>query len=274
MSPLKNKRYLTVLLAVTVTACGGGNAPDMPQAFSVSLNDCSEYVGVTLVPSAGVVPLVATNFVATETAPPSVPVANRQAFFVARTVRCNSTSIDGGVVRPTTLAQIGVSLLRPVGTDVSENGYTYLLAYVTDNAELAERMRSFGLPVEVSTAISHTFTAINPASGSYTAGVNSERLGNFTLGGLVTPPTAATPPIVVPFIAEWLFSGSATVRMRTTFPAISIGSPPLNSTPTVTVAATPSSTLARWLGASGGGFFIGSVFNTWTSSTMTVSYSR
>jgi hypothetical protein len=274
---MKRSHLATLSLTTTLglAACGGGSDADPPAPFTVALNNCTEYVGVTTVPSAGVLPLVAPTFTAVETAGTSVPIANRSTIFKIRTSRCEQASIDGHAARHTTTVQVGVAAAVPAGYDVPGPGYSFQFAYITDNPELFEAMQRWGIAVEYDGSLSHAFTPIDAASGIYAASVHSARLGHFTVGGTVTPPTASSPQIVVPFLAEWSASaGSAVLSLRTDFPAIAIGSTPTAALPTVTVTATPGSLLASWLGANSAGFTVSSRFNSWASATMRADQKR
>ncbi len=254
---------LTILFGMLgLSACGGGEPEAAP--FAAALGNCREYVGIAPVPAAAIAaPAIASL--------PAVQSGGKASFKI-RASNCGQLSIDGGPPQPTITLQVGVSAVVPVGSDVPPPGFSAQFAFITNNAELAERLRRWGMAVEHDPALSFVYTPEGTGGGRFEAGAQSVQLGAFSLAGKVTPSSAATPPIVVPFVAEW--SGAArdggVVTMRTSFPAIAIGVTPGAALPSVTVTAAPGSTLAAWMDGDSLGFSLSGRFNDCASASMMV----
>lgn len=224
-----------------------GALPGEPTDFSVSFTHCIESIGVTLVPTANVEPLVPPEFILVGTGQPVTPL-------VVRTFR-GSISLNAQSPVVGEIVQIGAVIVPPDGTGDINN---YTLFYYTNNLRLALRLLLAGVNAQLVPTIEYHLDNDN----SFLVRVPLPGFPRFTLNGTVMP----SPQPSGSFIANWWRQTSAgKVKMNTQVPVIAIGGANLILT------TNPQSMLAGLMGGSSTGFPILQQFNSFASAQMNVS---
>ena len=133
--------------AFVLAACGDQEAAVEPSVessqaglgfrsgFSAEYLDCDEFAGVGLVPLANVQALVPSDYTVIEAVP-------GQAIFVAQGGDCREIRVGRGRGRPGIFAQIGIGVAPPL---IPGQGDFYQLAFATNRAQLAARLRALGV---------------------------------------------------------------------------------------------------------------------------------
>lgn len=178
------------LLVVGLIACGAEDAPDQVSRESAALGfgqgfvaeyvDCDEFAGVGLVPIANVLSLVPSDYTIVEPVP-------GQALFVAQGGDCMSISVEGRFARPGIFAQIGIGVVPPL---TPGQGDFYQLAFATDHAPLASRLRALGVNARFTPRMRYTVSA----APELTLEVPRPRGLAFRLQGPITLPDPNAPP--------------------------------------------------------------------------------
>ncbi len=252
---------LAMLLASAVAccACGAqGSESDSvaqvsealsPHDFDVDFTGCTELAGIGFVPAAKARSLVPAHYTLAGDA--------TNAVLVARAVKCAGVAVDGHAAQPTTLTQIGISLVGPDSTADINN---YTLWYVTDQALLAAKLNAAGADAENSPHLSYTFL---PSSGGGTLDMVADpaRAPHHELHGPVVPPNGDA----VPFTASWWADGNhGTQRMRTVLPNIRFG------TAHMTLTTPAGSALASVIGGTSLTFALLDSYNAFDAAHMEV----
>jgi hypothetical protein len=190
-----------------------------PKSLEVNFGDCTEFAGLTFVPTEAVESLV----------PPEYELAHfttvDEAVVVVRVANCNSVRVKGGKARAGTVAQVGVTLAGPDATSDINN---YTLWYVTDNKELAHELSKLGVDAEYSTHVDYDFAG-GSGSGAFDISVAAHHAPDYALSGTATAPTDPA----VPFVASWWYDTcQGTVQMRTDLPQIRFGASAMTLTAT------------------------------------------
>lgn len=179
--------------------------------LEVSFAGCTEFAGLTYVPTENVADLV----------PPEFELAHftteAEAVVVVRIANCQAVRVKKGKARPGTVAQVGVTLAGP---DTTSDINNYTLWYVTDNKDLARELSKLGVDAEYSRHIDYDFNPGVGGTGSFNVNVGANHAPNYVLNGTATIPTAAA----VPFVASWWYDTcGGVVQMRTELPQIQFG---------------------------------------------------
>lgn len=252
---MKKSSKLGVLLAGVCVACGGAGEEDVSRVsqaakqtdFGVDFAACSEVAGIGFVPRANARPLVPAKYELAGNA--------QSAVLVARAVHCDAVSVDGQAARPTTLIQIGISVVGEAVVTPAADINNYTLWYVTDQAQLSAKLNAAGANAENSQQISYTLS-----SGTLDFSASPARAPEVALQGPVTP--GATPS---EFRATWWSDGNqGTIRMHTPFPAIRFGDAHM------TLTTPANSDLARLIGGTSMTFPLLDSYNTFDSAHMDV----
>lgn len=193
-----------------------GKRKNKMKPLPVSFGGCTEFAGLTFVPTENVAGLV----------PPEFELAHftteEEAVVVVRIADCQSVLVKNGKARPGTVAQVGVTLAGPDATSDINN---YTLWYVTNNKDLARELSKFGVDAEYSQQINYAFTPGAGGTGPFTVKVKATHAPDFVLSGTATAPTAAA----VPFVASWWYDTcGGVVQMRTELPQIQFGASTMN----------------------------------------------
>jgi hypothetical protein len=247
-----------VLVATAVWALGGCAVELDPSAevgfreetqsatrADVVFENCSEFAGLSPVPSASADALVPDKFQVIQTD----GVAN----LVVRVANCEKMQVGRGQRTRGTVSQIGINI---AGDNSGQSITNYTLWYVTDNRALYNALRAQGLaPIydcDLSYAVSNgvlTFAAENQSSPRYVA---SGAIG--------------TPSVPLPFVATWVEQGRrGAVAARTVLPDILF-----DFGAQVTLQAAPGSDLAKLAGGTTLTFPYLNSFNTFERAEMTL----
>jgi hypothetical protein len=243
--------YRTGLVVFTF---GLAVAPAVASAheLTVSFEECTESIGVTLAPTAEIRERVPAAYILPGDSAPVTPL-------VVRTAHCDGVNIGHHGTGDATIVQIGAFLIPPDGTgDVN----TYAFWYQTTNAGLALALRwFFGVDAQFVPRIDYEVgEADGNGQADFGVRVRSPGRPRFTLGGSVTP--AGFP--ATNFVANWWQDTSrGRVKLSTLVPSGTIGSAAL-------VLDTSSPQLVDVLGTDVATFPIIEQFNTFGSATMTL----
>lgn len=230
------------------------SAPALASAheLTVSFEECTESIGVTLAPTAEIRERVPTAYLLPGDGAPVTPL-------VVRTAHCDGVSVGHHGTGDATIVQIGALLIPPDGTgDVN----TYAFWYQTTNVQLALALRLFfGVDAQFVPRIDYEVGEVD-GNGQADFGVRVRAPGRprFTLDGSVT--SAGIP--ATNFVANWwqdTFRG--TVKLSTLVASGTIGGAAL-------VLDTSSPQLVDVLGTDVATFPIIEQFNTFGSATMTL----
>ncbi|HET9929144.1 MAG TPA: hypothetical protein VFQ35_00590 [Polyangiaceae bacterium] len=253
---MKASSVLGILLVGVCAGCSAANEEDvgsLDQAakqtdFGVDFGSCTEVAAIGNVPRANVRPLVPAKY--------DLAGDAQNAVLVARAVNCGAVSVDGKAARPTTLIQIGVSLVGAAVANPVADINNYTLWYVTDNSQLFAKLNSAGANAENSQHLSYTVT-----SGVFDFSASPARAPAVNLHGPVTP--GIFPPQL--FRATWWSDGNhGTIRMHTPFPQIRFG------VATTTLTTPANSDLSRVIGGTSMTFSLLDSSNTFDSARMEV----
>jgi hypothetical protein len=191
--------------------------------LEVNFEDCSEFAGLTFVPTENVRPLVPSDLELAHF------TTEAEAVVVVRVANCEAVRVKNGPAAAGTVAQVGVTLAGPDATSDINN---YTLWYVTDNKKLAQELRKYGVDAVYSTAIGYDFSPDSSGSGPFDIAVSSPIAPNYVLEGTAVTPSQAA----VPFVASWWYETcQGLVQMRTTLPQIQFST----SMMTLTATGTP-----------------------------------
>lgn len=180
------------------------------KSLQVDFGNCSEFAGLTFVPTEEVEDLVPAGYQLAHFATAD------EAVVVVRVANCSSVKVKGGKAYAGTVAQVGVTLAGPDATSDINN---YTLWYVTDNKELARELSKLGVDAEYSKDVDYDFAG-GSGSGTLAISVAARHAPDYTLSGPATTPTDPA----VPFVASWwLDTCQGTVQMRTSLPQIQFG---------------------------------------------------
>ena len=197
----------TVEIATLDNQLGAGRKP-----LEVNFEACSEFAGLTFVPTQNVESLVPGGFELAHF------TTEAEAVVVVRVANCAAVSVKNGPARAGTVAQVGVTLAGPDATSDINN---YTLWYVTDNRKLAQELVKYGVDAEYSSDITYAFTPDSSGTGPFDIAVSAASAPDYFLEGSASVPTSAA----VPFVASWWYeSCRGTVQMRTTLPQIQFSS--------------------------------------------------
>lgn len=189
------------------------HAPAKPKKrrLSVDFEHCSEFAGLTFVPTENVRDLVPTHYQLAHF------TTSEEAVVVVRVVDCKAVRVQDGPKRKAIVAQVGVTLAGPDATADLNN---YTLWYVTDNRALSRELSKLGVAAEHSLDLDYDFSPRRGGTGPFNITVSADQAPDFVLTGTATKPSQAA----VPFVASWwddTFRGQ--VQMRTTLPRIKFG---------------------------------------------------
>lgn len=176
--------------------------------LEVNFENCSEFAGLTFVPTENVQHLVPSEFELAHF------TTEAEAVVVVRVANCESVRVKNGPPRAGTVAQVGVTLSGPDATSDINN---YTLWYVTDNKKLAQELGKYGVDAKYSTTIGYDFSPDSSGSGPFDIAVASPLAPNYVLEGTAVTPSSPA----VPFVASWWYETcQGLVQMRTTLPEI------------------------------------------------------
>ena len=186
------------------------NEHESNAAFDVEFLDCSEFAGLTNVPTTKARKLVPAKFQLAGTA--------ENAVIVVRIANCKAVSIGNYVARNVTVAQVGISINAPEGVGDINN---YTLAYYTDSPLLMARLRTLGISAQFVPTLDYDYDRnAGRTGGQLTIRVPFPAAPRFSVLSAVQEPVAAA----VPFRAIWWNDdGRKTVKMDTLLPSISFG---------------------------------------------------
>lgn len=222
------------------------------KSLEVNFGDCTEFAGLTYVPTSSVEDLVPEDFDLLHL------TTDAEAVVVVRVADCKSVKVKNGKSKPGTVAQVGVSL---VGPDASANINNYTLWYATNNKELAQELSKLGVDAEYSKDIDYHFAPGSSGSGPFDIAVAADPGSEYVVHGTASAPTAAA----VPFVASWWYETChGVVQMRTDLPQIQFG----GSAMTVTALGDD---IVDVLGAAPLGFPALDSYNAFPAATMFVS---
>ena len=251
------RKSILILLAI----CGLGfsgmaqtshhNEQESKAAFDVEFRDCSEFAGLTNVPTTKARKLVPAKFQLAGTA--------ENAVMVVRIANCKAARIGNYVARNATVAQVGISINAPEGVGDINN---YTLAYYTDSPLFMLRLRALGIAAQYVPTLDYDY-ARNAArtGGTLTIRVPYPAMPRFSVLSAVQEPVAAA----VSFRAIWWHDdGHKTVKMDTSLPGISFGA-------AVTKLSTQSdSSLGKLIGGTMAVFPLLDSFNRFSEAQMQV----
>lgn len=197
---------VAVLLTAPVFTRRAGAAIDTAQDFNVEFTNCVESIGVGLVPTASVQPLLPSGFHVVGEGQPVTPI-------VVRTSDCGGIAVDGKRARAGSVVQIGAVIVPPDFTGDINN---YTLWYYTSDTRLGKYLEKLGIDAQRVPTIDYAYE-------SGVLHVNVDQLGSPRLrldGNVVESSTPAGS-----FNANWWVKiGERTVKMDTLVPEIFIGS--------------------------------------------------
>ena len=221
------------------------------EPFGVEFTDCVETIGVGLVPTQQVQPLVPAEFHLVGEGQPVTPI-------VVRTSRCGGIAVDGHNSKPGSVVQIGVVIVPP---DFSGDINNYTLWYYTSDAKLAHQLQKLGVDAQHVPTIDYDY---EPGGASLPLFVAVPRPGSprLWLDGTVIESTTPAGSFEAIW---WAKVNGGRVRMDTLVPEIFIGGADL----TLTTAA--SGALGQVIGGTSAGFPILQQFNTFASAHLGVS---
>jgi hypothetical protein len=215
----------TIATAAAAVLLGSGVAADATetQSSTVSVSDCSEFLGIAPTAVANARPLVPAEYTLGGDA--------TNARVVVRALRCSSVNVDGNDTGAGTLTQVGVVVRSPDGTGNSNN---YLVAYNTNSPQLAHSLRGAGVPVN----LVPTLTFLEASSGQAVVANGGDL--PFALYGTLSAPVSSTSP----FTANWWYgSGSSRIGIVTSVPVLRSGPASMQ------LITNPAGSLASLLGA-------------------------
>ena len=216
------------------------------QAFDVRFNACSEAVGIGYVPWSNARALVPSHYAL-------ATGEGGKAFMVVRVTNCNAVTVAGGSAHAARTAQVGIML---AGQDPSANINNYLLWFITDSAQLNDKLNAAGIATGVVTVLTLAFS---PSSGALAVNVTSVGSASYAVLGNASLPVGSP----VSFVANWFADTDAgTVRMHTEFPAIRFGVANTVLTPT------PATQMAVLVDSLTLEFAVLDSYNSWGTATM------
>lgn len=222
------------------------------KSLEVNFGDCTEFAGLTYVPTENVEALVPEDFELLHL------TTQAEAVVVVRVADCKSVKVKNGKGKPGTVAQVGVSL---VGPDATANINNYTLWYATNNKELAQELSKLGVDAAYSKDIDYHFAPGSNGSGPFDIAVAADGGSEHVVHGTASVPTAAA----VPFVASWWYETChGVVQMRTDLPQIQFG----QSVMTLTAVGDD---IVDVVGAAPLGFPALDSYNTFSAATMIVS---
>jgi hypothetical protein len=181
------------------------------KSLEVNFGGCTEFAGLTFVPTENVADLVPPQFELLHL------TTDAEAVVVVRVADCSSVQVKSGKGKRGTVAQVGVSMIGPDATSDINN---YTLWYATDNKELAHELSKLGVDAVYSQDIDYDFFPTGSGSGPFSIAVAADSHSEYVVNGSATTPTSAA----VPFVASWWYETcQGTVQMRTDLPQIQFG---------------------------------------------------
>lgn len=181
------------------------------KSLEVNFGNCTEFAGLTYVPTDNVRELVPDDFELLHL------TTEAEAVLVVRVADCQAVKVKGGKAKPGTVAQVGVSLVGPDPT-ASINNYT--LWFATNNKELAHELSKLGVNADYSDDIDYHFAPGSGGSGPFDIAVAADSGSEYVVHGSASVPTAGA----VPFVASWWYETcQGVVQMRTDLPQIQFG---------------------------------------------------
>jgi hypothetical protein len=221
----------------------------------VQFDDCTEFAGLTAVPLGNVRHRVPSQYrLAGE--------GDGIGIVVFRTASCSAVSVDGGHRRPAIVAQVGITVVAPLGAgDIN----SYTLYFATDSPQLFARLRRAGVDVLPAPGLDYDYSMDSSGTrGTLFIDVPRPRLAMYELSGSVFEPVPGDPGF--PFIANWWQTARhGDVVMETTIPNIRFG-----DAYGVVVTTDPGSELESILGGTSARFPILAVRGVFASATMNV----
>ena len=219
--------------------------------FDVTFRDCTEFVGIGLVPYAQARDLVPTAF--------DLAGDGVDAIVVVRVSDCDEVAFEHGHAKPGTLTQIGITI---VGPDAAADIDNYTLWYGTDNRKLQRELDQAGVDAVLLDDIDYSFADDGTGTGPLDIAVEATcDLPDHAIAGTATAPTSA--PTL--FVARWHREGPhGDVVMETTFPDIQF------SSAVTTLTTSAGSDLADLIGAASLTFPILDSYNAFTEAPMAV----
>jgi hypothetical protein len=227
-------RRAFVCLGMVVTSACGGTANELEGAegsetrsdwqvaelelcqrdvepFDVTFQKCSEFVGVTLVPTSNVRSRVPADY---ELAVYTTP---EEAAVVVRIADCDAVRVRNKKPRAARVVQVGVVLAgMNSGSDIDN----YTLWYVTNDQHLARELSNVGVPAEFSKQSSYSFSPNASGSGPLTITSRTKHAPDFLVSGAAALPTTDA----IPFQASWWYDGVyGTIQMETYLPVFQFG---------------------------------------------------
>lgn len=216
----------------------------------VEFTGCTEFAGIGVVPAANARPLVPARYTLAGDA--------THARIVVRVARCAGAAVDGKPPRPTTISQIGISVVGPDSTADLNN---YTLWYVTSQGALGGKLKAAGIDAEVEPGLTYDLARDLAGGGDLRIVSSPAQAPVYAAAGTVVVPTA--PP--TSFVASWWQDGRhRTTQMRTVFPALRFGGA------TMILTTCSGSALARLVGGTTLTFPLLDSFNTADDARMTV----
>ena len=223
----------------------------MNEPFAVEFTDCVESIGVGLIPTQQVQPLVPAEFHLVGEGQPVTPL-------VVRTARCGGIAVAGQNSNPGSLVQIGVVIVPP---DFSGDINNYTLWYYTSDSKLAHKLQLLGVEAQHVPTLDYEYVA---GGGSRPLFVDVPRPGGprLTVNGTVIESTNLAGSFQAIW---WAKADDGRLRMDTLVPQIFSGGADL----ILTTAA--SGALGQLIGGTSTGFPILQQFNTFPAAHMGVS---
>ncbi len=179
--------------------------------FTVSFNNCTEFVGVAPVDEIKARALVPVDY--------QLVTDEAGAKLVVRISNCQGIAVNHQRSQPGTVAHIGMMIYSPDGTatdpNTSINNYT--LSYVSNIAGLVKALSKQGVTAELDTSLAYEVTPLNGLSEFYVSvSPDAAKVPDWSLYGSIKEPQ-----IPSEFLANWWqLSRKGEVKMATTIPLI------------------------------------------------------